>query len=185
MGGCHNRPHASRLGWRHWRPRAGGTSRGPQRVTGGECRGARGERGYRCTPSLPLYSRLLPFGAEATGPPDNALLPPPPAQAPPMGPRRRRAGALHSATALPSPSQARPARAGLLMPCPRATPSKRNFRQSALRSRAETFSGAGRLTSVGLRSPAKAASSSSCGEGGGGAIPARPGDGPSPRRSAR
>lgn len=58
------------------------------------------------------------------------------------------------------------------MCCSRATPFKRNFRQTSLRLRAEAFSGTSRLTSVGLSSPAKAARRSSWGEGGGGAIPA-------------
>lgn len=67
--------------------------------------------GYPFTPSLTAPSRLLPVGAEATGPPDNGLPPPRPAQPSPVGPRRRRAGALASARALPSPNPG-PARQG-------------------------------------------------------------------------
>lgn len=54
------------------------------------------------SPSPPA-SRLLPVGAEATGPRDNGLPPPPSAQPPPVGPKPRRAGALASARALPPP----------------------------------------------------------------------------------
>lgn len=80
----------------------------------------------------------------------------------------------------PLPPRPSPPRGELLVPSPRATPSSTNFWQSALRSRAEAFSGAGRLTSLGPRSPARAARSSSWGGGGGGAIPARPSTARSP-----
>lgn len=75
--------------------------------------------GYPFTPSL---LGLLPVGAEATGPPDSGLPPPRPAQPSPVGPRRRRAGALAAARALPSPNPG-PARQG-------GTPSPLSARSS-------------------------------------------------------
>lgn len=65
--------------------------------------------------SLPPPSRLPPVGAEATGPRDNGLPPPLPAQPPPAGSMSIRAGAFGLVRALPSPSQAQPARGELLV----------------------------------------------------------------------
>lgn len=79
-------------------------------------------------------------------------------------------GCLASERALPSPSQAQHSKGELRVPLS-ARPS---FWQSTWRPRAESFSAAGRLTSRGPRSPARAARSNSWGGGGGGAIPARP-----------
>lgn len=117
------------------------------------------------------------MGAEATGLRDNRLPPPPPARSPPVGPKRK-VRALPSARPLPSPLS-RPSLPAweLRVPCRRATPSRANFWQSALRSRTEGFPGADCLTSPGPKSPARAARRSSWGGGGGAAaaIPAHPG----------
>lgn len=89
-------------------------------LRGGLVESAEGPEQNGAAASHPLshWTRLLPVRAEATGPRGNALLPPPPAQSPPVGPRRRRAGALRSARALPAPSPgpARPRRTLNAMP---------------------------------------------------------------------
>ena len=88
--------------------RAGGTGRGAQRVAvEGAARPGR-DWAAPSHSSLPPPSRHPPVGAEATGPRDNGLPPPQPAQPPPVGSRRRRAGAFGlgagSALSLPGPA---------------------------------------------------------------------------------
>lgn len=96
---------------------------------------AEGPEQNGATASHPLShcTRLLPVRAEATGPRGNALLPPPPAQSPPVGPRRRRAGALRSARALPAPSPG-PARQRRTLD---AMPARHSFQEELSVKRSE------------------------------------------------